>query len=207
MKPWWSLRAATLTFCISISGVQVSNAFSSVPNAQTRQPPFTDPRSAEEVVQQQLHYYQTLQFEDAYKYCSPGNKEVVGSVSDFEKMHQHSPYDLVPGHARSYAMLEVTPNDLSEEAMEESGVFGASTVLVYLRPSPTARRIFPVYFWWELSKQIDENDGQARWMVDCILPDFEDLDFETESLSIEQFADDDDDDDDELTIFWDMDDE
>ncbi len=52
----------------------------------------------------------------------------------------------------------------------------------------------------------------TRWMVDCIQPDFEDLDFETESLSIDNFLEgeedkeegDDDDDDGELTIYWDF---
>lgn len=38
---------------------------------------------------------------------------------------------------------------------------------------------------------------RARWLVDCISPDFEDLDFEAESLSIENFMDEDDDDDDD----------
>ena len=56
---------------------------------------------------------------------------------------------------------------------------------------------------------------RARWLVDCISPDFEDLDFEAESLSIEDFMDDvydddDEDDDDEggeyddITIFLDL---
>jgi hypothetical protein len=58
-----------------------------------------------------------------------------------------------------------------------------------------------------------DTDTITRWMVDCIQPDFEDLDFETEALSIENFLDDtdaddeegeDDDDGDELTIYWDF---
>lgn len=55
-----------------------------------------------------------------------------------------------------------------------------------------------------------QSSTSARWLVDCISPDFEDLDFETESLlSIEDFMDDDDGDDDEggdyddITIFLD----
>mmetsp|Transcript_26162 Transcript_26162/g.45542 ORF Transcript_26162/g.45542 Transcript_26162/m.45542 type:complete len:93 (-) Transcript_26162:50-328(-) len=51
------------------------------------------------------------------------------------------------------------------------------------------------------------NDGGGRkWMVDCIMPDFEDLDFEMESLSIDDFDGKDGDDGDELTIYWDSDD-
>jgi hypothetical protein len=64
------------------------------------------------------------------------------------------------------------------------------------------------------SQQQQQSRTSARWLVDCISPDFEDLDFETESLlSIEDFMNDDgddgDDDDDEdgeyddITIFLD----
>jgi len=57
------------------------------------------------------------------------------------------------------------------------------------------------------------NDGGVgwkgcRWMVECIMPDFDDLDFETESLSIENFGGeegDEDEDEDEITIYWDFD--
>ena len=50
----------------------------------------------------------------------------------------------------------------------------------------------------------DGKEEETMWRVDCVIPDFEDLDFETESLSIKDF-DDDDGDEDELTIYWDMD--
>jgi hypothetical protein len=56
-----------------------------------------------------------------------------------------------------------------------------------------------------LSRTVDDNDEdneneeeEERWMVDCIIPDFEDLDFETDSLSIDEFGEGD---DDELTIY------
>ena len=45
-----------------------------------------------------------------------------------------------------------------------------------------------------------------QWMVDCVIPDFEDLDFETDSLSIEEFGGEEggEGDDDDLTIYWDV---
>jgi len=49
------------------------------------------------------------------------------------------------------------------------------------------------------------NESSATWMVDCIMPDFEDLDFETQSLSIEDFGAEDSEGDDDFTIFWDFD--
>ena len=50
-----------------------------------------------------------------------------------------------------------------------------------------------------------DNRKEKKWMVDCIMPDFDDLDFETQALSIEDFGDDGDGDEDELTIYWDFD--
>ena len=57
-----------------------------------------------------------------------------------------------------------------------------------------------------MSEVDDGDDGAPRWMVDCVMPDFEDLDFEAESLSIEKFGEggDDDSDEGELTIYWDF---
>ncbi|KAL7469986.1 hypothetical protein ACHAXS_010242 [Conticribra weissflogii] len=69
---------------------------------------------------------------------------------------------------------------------------------------------------WQSQKQqtysIDENDSnnsstenRGEWRVDCVVPDFEDLEFEAEVMSIEDFGmGDDDDDDDEDTIYLDF---
>jgi len=48
-------------------------------------------------------------------------------------------------------------------------------------------------------------ENRGEWRVDCVVPDFEDLEFETEVLSIEDFGmGDDDDDDDEDMIYLDF---
>lgn len=131
--------------------------------------------------------------------------------------------------------MEVIPPD----SWDGSGkVDNVACCLVCIRPGRMARRRYPVWFWWEMSKMEEEeydatttnaNDditnsvsslvslgdrsisttsdgGGSKWMVDCIMPDFEDLDFEAESLSIDDFDGEDDEDDGELTIYWDSDD-
>ena len=97
-----------------------------------------------------------------------------------------------------------------------------SLCLVCIRPNRKLEKCNSVWFWWELSrhKMIEEgendnndastteeedsnNNEMMQWMVDCVIPDFEDLDFETDSLSIEEFGGEEGDDDD-LTIYWDV---
>lgn len=104
------------------------------------------------------------------------------------------------------------------ESDDERREYDTALCLVCIRPNREIEKRNQVWFWWELSRNIDDDDDndedddgasdnkeeEERWMVDCIMPDFEDLDFETDSLSIEEFGEDGDDDDDELTIYWDV---
>ena len=214
------------------SGIHKTTAFSmNSPLTPTQPPPFANPSTPEEVVQNQLFYYQTSQLSKAYDLCSPGNKQATGSLKEFERLHNVPPYDLILNHERADVMLEVmnTAFDSAggggpvrdaelyigaeELAGEDEGrkLLDVACCLVHIRPNRKARRQFPVWFWWEVSKLPDDTteisgDVDGKWMVDCILPDFEDLDFETESLSIENFLDEEDldDDDDEITIYWDF---
>ena len=200
-------------------------AFSTIPSSSSH-PHFQHPSTAEEAVENQLYYYQTNQLSKAFECCSPANQEATGGLREFERLIQLAPYDLILEHERSDVLLEIKPvDDLSfqddigdeeeEEDDDEDRILDVALFLVCIRPNIKARRKYPIWFWWEMSLVPDKDsiidaittnsNPTGKWMVDCIIPDFDDLDFETESLSIEDFGDidDDDDDGDSLTIYLD----
>jgi hypothetical protein len=128
-------------------------------------------------------------------------------------------------HERADVLLEVIPDgymfqdEKEDEEQRKKNYYDTALCLVCIRPNRNEllslegddekkKQHHSVWFWWELSRTVDDNDedneNEERWMVDCIIPDFEDLDFETDSLSIDEFGEGDDDDDDELTIYWDV---
>ena len=215
-----------LTFVFSILLLQCC-AFSTIPSSSSSTPPFQNPSTAEEAVQNQLYYYQTNQLSKAFECCSPANQEATGGLREFERLIQVAPYDLIVEHERSDVLLEIKPVDhLSfqdddtdtdgDEDNDEDRILDVALCLVCIRPNCKARRKYPVWFWWEMSLISDKDsiidaaittttnsNPTGRWKVDCIIPDFDDLDFETESLSIEDFGDIDDDDGDSLTIYLD----
>eukprot|EP00581_Thalassiosira_minuscula_P015954 CAMPEP_0183721952 /NCGR_PEP_ID=MMETSP0737-20130205/14052_1 /TAXON_ID=385413 /ORGANISM="Thalassiosira miniscula, Strain CCMP1093" /LENGTH=274 /DNA_ID=CAMNT_0025952023 /DNA_START=95 /DNA_END=919 /DNA_ORIENTATION=- len=248
------LLAILITFAVVCIPIPTTFAFSTIPNSNSNNsppPPFPHPANAEEAVQNQLHYYQTLQLSEAYDCCSAQNQAATGPIEEFERQLKVPPYDLLLGHERADVLLEVLPEDVSvalastdgdadddesgggENESSSRGIIEknmtVACILVCLRPHRKARRKYPVWFWWEMSKKLEDdttnnnndddrigindttttkNDNDSsKWMVDCIMPDFEDLDFETESLSIEQFGGGggEEDNDDELTIYWDFD--
>lgn len=184
------------------------NAFST---SASQQPPFQHPASPEEAVQNQLHYYQTNQLEEVWNCCSPGNQEATGGIEEFKRQLQMPPYDLICQHDYSSVLLELRPDsgfdklsiqEQTEEEEEEDEILDVALCLVCIRPNRKARRRYPVWYYWEMSLHRDKENKQDTWLVDCIIPDFDDLNFSSEALSIEDFMDDDD--DDELTIYWDM---
>jgi len=189
-----------------ISLLPKCNAFSTS-SATPQQPPFQHPASPEEAVQNQLHYYQTNQLKEVYNCCSPGNQEATGGIDEFKRQLQIPPYDLICQHDYSAVLLELRPDSgfdkLSiQEEEEEDQILDVALCLVCIRPNRKARRPFPVWYWWEMSLHRDTDSKKEQWLVDCIMPDFDDLDFESKALSIDDFMDDDD--EDELTIYWDM---
>ncbi|KAL7448340.1 hypothetical protein ACHAWC_000546 [Mediolabrus comicus] len=213
---------------IIINNTSTTHAFSSSSNPQPPPPPpFTNPQTPEEVVQNQLHYYQTSNLSAVYELNSPENKEATGSISNLQSSLTKPPYNTLLNFERADVLLEVLPDAFMED--EESN--DTSLCLVCIRPNRKLEKCNSVWFWWELSrhKMIDEenngddtendNDNDAtttgeeedsndnemmQWMVDCVIPDFEDLDFETDSLSIEEFGGEEGGDDDDLTIYWDV---
>lgn len=220
-----TVELALLSSCIS--------AFAPPPRTHARneatslhqQPPSSSPvpspsaprsSTAEEAVQNQLRHYQASRLPDAFRCCSPDNREATGALADFERLVRTPPYDLLLGHARADVLLETAVPDEFLAVSDDGGgrttaaaAAHARCLLVRIRPGATARRRHPVWFWWEVSRGAmpGDPDGGAGWRVDCVMPDFDDLEFEAEALSLEEFGeefDEDDDGDDELSIFWDF---
>lgn len=195
-----------------VAGIPAARCFSP-PSADRSSPPppppFEDPSTPEEAVQNQLHHYRTNELSRAFGCCSPSNREATGSLSEFERLVREPPYDLILGHERADVLLEVVPGDVPVNDEREDPRL--VSCLVCVRPNGKARRRYPVWFWWEMSKVEEGSDEGAseggdagKWMVDCIMPDFEDLDFETEQLSIVNFMEEEDGDGDEV-IYLDFD--
>ena len=194
-----------LIYTLSNMSFPTCSAFST--SSTSQQPPFQHPSSPEEAVQNQLHYYQTNQIEEVYNCCSPGNQEATGGIEEFKRQLQIPPYDLICQHDYSSVLLELRPDSGFELSIqeqtdeeEEDQILDVALCLVCIRPNRKARRPFPVWYWWEMS--LHRVEDTEKWLVDCIMPDFDDLDFESKALSIDDFMDDDD--EDELTIYWDM---
>lgn len=220
-----SNQAASIIICtivyiyIIINNTLTTHAFSSSSNP----PPFTNPQTPEEVVQNQLHYYQTSNLSAVYKLNSPENKEATGSISNLQSSLTKPPYNVLLNFERADVLLEVLPDAYMDDDDESNDT---SLCLVCIRPNRMLEKCNSVWFWWELSRhkmmEEEENDNDdatttgeeegedsndnemMQWMVDCVIPDFEDLDFETDSLSIEEFGGEDGGDDDDLTIYWDV---
>jgi hypothetical protein len=234
-----SNQAASIIICtivyiyIIINNTSTTHAFSSSSNPPPQSPPppppFTNPQTPEEVVQNQLHYYQTSNLSAVYALNSPENKEATGSISNLQSSLTKPPYNTLLNFERADVLLEVLPDAFMEDDGEESN--DTSLCLVCIRPNRTLEKCHSVWFWWELSRhkmivegendndddattttgkeeEEDSNDNEMmQWMVDCVIPDFEDLDFETDSLSIEEFGGGEGGeggDDDDLTIYWDV---
>ncbi|KAL7515790.1 hypothetical protein ACHAWX_000867 [Stephanocyclus meneghinianus] len=156
--------------------------------------------TGERLVKTQLIHYQTNNLSDAYSLCSPWNQEATGSLEDFEELVNTPPYDLILGHERADIMMEVLPD--KPKGGQDEGT-QAACYLVCIKPGKNARKRYPVWFWWEVSRHFFEedeegdlvdDDAEGEWMVDCVMPDFEDFDFEAESLA--QYLGDEEEDDD-----------
>ncbi|KAL3793213.1 hypothetical protein HJC23_000755 [Cyclotella cryptica] len=203
-----SSRALLLTTLLSLP---TSHSFSlpSIPSSPPSNPAH-DP-TGERLVKTQLLHYQTSNLSDAYLLCSPWNQEATGSLQDFEELVKTPPYDLILGHERADIMMEVLPD--KPKGGQNEGT-QAACYLVCIKPGKNARKRYPVWFWWEVSRHFLEdedgdlvdNDVEGEWRVDCVMPDFEDLDFEAESLAqyLGDEEEEDDDDFDGMTFYLDF---
>jgi hypothetical protein len=111
----------------------------------------------------------------------------MGTLSGFEDSLNQSPYNLLLGHERADILLETIPDGTSDE--DEGGRTEAACYLVCIKPGKGAQSRYPVWFWWEVSRhyfdeeELEDEDAEGEWRVDCVMPDFDDLEFEAESLA------------------------
>eukprot|EP00956_Cyclotella_meneghiniana_P000847 scaffold966_cov47-Cyclotella_meneghiniana.AAC.4 len=154
------------------------------------------PPTGELLVQSQLAHYKNSNLAEVYESCSPWFQDVTGGLDDFEEAIHAPPYNLLLGHERADIMLETLP----DTPHKHEGRISAACYLVCIKPGRHAVTRYPVWFWWEVSKHyldVDEDgkllNDDGEWKVDCVMPDFDDLNFEAESLV--DYLDDDDDDD------------
>jgi hypothetical protein len=163
--------------------------------------------TGEFLVQTQLSHYKTSNIPKIYDLCSPWFQDVTGSLDDFEEAINTPPYNLLLNHERADIMLETIP----DTPKNGDGLIQAACYLVYIKPGKDAASPYPVWFWWEVSRHFLEDDdlnddeAEGEWKVDCIMPDFDDLDFEAESLA-QDLSDNEDDEDEEdgFTFFMDF---
>ncbi|KAL3805730.1 hypothetical protein ACHAW5_010933 [Stephanodiscus triporus] len=137
--------------------------------------PFSNPQSPEEAIQNQLHYYKTGRLDVVYgTYCSPGNKESIGSFEEFERQVLIPPYDLIVGHERADVLLElvdVSPSlsgkdeeeEEDDEDDDEEGEEDDEDARIL-----NARSRHPVWFWWEVSL-VEEDDASTTDMMPMIV--------------------------------------
>jgi hypothetical protein len=145
----------------------------------------------EQVVQLQLQALQQSDLYSAYKLYSPDSKEAIGQFQNFESIVSIPPFDSILGHSKA---------DILMTACHEEGFTGC---LVRIVPSEKYLRTMNLpclEYWWEVSKQYEEGPLEGCWMIDSVMPNFEDMNID--ELDLEDMLEigdwDDDDDDDEL---------
>ena len=195
----YTMRHAILTTTLFVLPRCTSFSYQSAP---------TPPLAGELLVQNQLANYKTSNLAKVYESCSPWFQDVTGGLDDFEEAIHTPPYNLLLGHESADIMLEKLP----DTPRKHEGMISAACYLVCIKPGKHAVTRHPVWFWWEVSKHyldVDEDgkllDDEGEWKVDCVMPDFDDLNFEAESLA--DYLDDDEGEDlDGPSFFMDFDD-
>ncbi|KAL7512423.1 hypothetical protein ACHAXN_009394 [Cyclotella atomus] len=184
--PLSSRRTILLTASLLILPNNYVSSFSFPSSSSSSTPPIT----GEQIVQTQLSHYKTSNLSEAFKLCSPWFQDTTGTLSDFESAINESPYNLLLNHERADILLE-TIQDVDPNQKEEDGSIRAEAAcyLVCVKPGAGAESRYPVWFWWEVSRhyfeeeeELEDEDVVGEWRVDCVMPDFEDLEFEAESL-------------------------
>ena len=134
-------------------------------------------------MQAQLTHYKNGDVAKVYELCSPWFQDVTGSLNDFEEAINQTPFNLLLGHKSADILLETLPDTPKKD---QGDIIQAACYLVCVKPGIHAPSHYPVWFWWETSRHLEDlDDGEAEgeWKVDCVMPDFDDLEFEAESLA------------------------
>jgi hypothetical protein len=132
----------------------------------------------EEIVQAQLKALQQSDVDWSFKFFSPGAQQDFGSSEDFGQLLGLAPFDPILGHVKADVLLTTA----SPASSTIDIVFGDDAVtcccLVRIVPSDKIRkkrRIPCLEYWWELSLGEETGPLDGCWMVESIMPDFEDM--------------------------------
>jgi hypothetical protein len=146
----------------------------------------------EQVVQEQLKALQQSDHYSAYKLYSPDSKKAIGRFQNFESLVSIPPFDSILGHSKA---------DVLMTACHEEGF---TCCLVRIVPSDkysgTIKTPYLEY-WWEVSKQYEEGPLEGCWMIDSVMPNFEDMNIDEQDLEDMLEIGDWDDDDDDILFF------
>lgn len=134
----------------------------------------------EDVVRKQLDAFKESDIKTAFEYASPENQIVTGPLKEFEFMlRSEQAFRPIIAHYKADILMTVCHEDWG--------------MCCLVRLVPKIRQSKPcLEYWWELTKQQDGAKAGC-WMIDSVLPDFEDM-----SLSADDMFEDEDDD-----IFYD----
>lgn len=127
----------------------------------------------EQVVEEQLRYLQSGDIQSAFELNSCESQSETGPWKQYAKLLSEPPFSDLLRHEKGTVMMEMHHRDLY-----------TASCLVYILPkmsSSRKKRKMMRAFLWELSIYTDDDvPGDDCWMVDSIVPDFEDtaLDFD-----------------------------
>lgn len=142
----------------------------------------------EHVVQAHLQALKQSDLQSAFELCSFALIEECPWAS-FVDMISKPPFDPIVGHVKADVLMTV--HDKEESLIcclvrvVSSEKKGKRTSLIQTQPPC-------LHYWWEMSKQVQEGPLDGCWMIDSILPDFEDMEFDPQDLEVPEEEEDDD---------------
>mmetsp|Transcript_13115 Transcript_13115/g.18569 ORF Transcript_13115/g.18569 Transcript_13115/m.18569 type:complete len:208 (+) Transcript_13115:295-918(+) len=151
----------------------------------------------EEVVQAQLKALQQSDIDCSYKFFSPAAQEDFGQPEDFGQLLSLTPFDPILGHVKADVLLTTTSTSSSTSDIIFDDDEDTCCCLVRIVPKDKyrkKRRIPCLEYWWELSLQEENGPFDGCWMIESIMPDFEDIEL-TDLDLVDMLADGDENDD------------
>ncbi|CAB9520981.1 expressed unknown protein [Seminavis robusta] len=188
----------------------------------------------EEVVQHQLDAFRDCHVAQAFQYNSQANQELTGPWQSFATSISDKAFKPILGHAESTVLMTIAHDDADyvcclvkvipshnplppalqqvitetrrDEGFLEEEVYDDEEdddddARIYNRYPPC------VLYWWEVSKQFEDDEENFFYRVDSVLPDAEDLELdfmETTLFAVGDGLDEDDEDDDPSGFFFDL---
>lgn len=163
---WWSPKTLSIIagFLVGASPLKLTTALA---EPRYRRGKGTDILlTPEELVQKQLQYFQTGDVASGFRLNSLENQAVTGPWENFNDLLNDPPFDVLLSHTKATVLMEIHQRDIE-----------TVSCLVRVIPSTPTRQSQPALdFVWELSKELlDDESEKFNWVVDSIMPWFEDL--------------------------------